>query len=129
MLFDPADIWQQPDINKLRLMDISTAPSGWATNQAHFITFQTENDPSPYWCSEAVEGKSIGFADWANPNMDFIHPIDAEALLELLQTTYKELKGFGSATQLPVFEYSDFIKVMPEAFTILEFGKRNINSK
>jgi hypothetical protein len=129
MLFDPADIWQQPDINKLRLIDISTAPSGWATNQPHFITFQTENDQSPNWFSEAVEGKSIGFADWASPDMDFIHPIDAEALIELLQTTYKELKGLGEAEQLSVFEYSDFINVMPDALTILEFGKRTKNIK
>ena len=126
MLFDPSDIWQPPDLNKLRLVDISMSPAGWATNQQHYITFQTEDDPSPHWRSDPVIGKAISVDDWMNPNMDLIHPINAGQLISLLQKAYSTIKGIDpeSLAEPALLEKTDILEVLPASFTIIEFQKQ-----
>ncbi|WCN39173.1 hypothetical protein [Aneurinibacillus uraniidurans] len=55
MLFDINEIYEEPDLDKLQIVPIDTAPSGWATGTKHHITFQTPDDTSPLWCSNPVK--------------------------------------------------------------------------
>jgi hypothetical protein len=125
MLFDPEDIWDKPDLNKLRLVDISTAPPGWATNQQHFITFQTENDPSPFWCSEPVQGRSISFYNWAEPQAENIRPIGSEEILHYIEKSYRISIG-KDVDQILTFDphqTDQYTKLIPQSLTIIEYEK------
>lgn len=126
MLFDPSDIWQTQKLSKLRLVDISTAPSRWATNQQHYIAFQTEDDPSPYWCSDPIEGKSFNINDWIYPDHEMINPVNSEQLIDLISKAYATVKGtHARLSERSIFgEGTDLLNFMPESFTILELSKK-----
>lgn len=63
MLFDLDEVYEKPNLDRLRCVDLLAAPTGWATNEPHFITFRTEDDSAPLWCSQPVEGKSLSFTE------------------------------------------------------------------
>jgi len=89
MLFNLADIYEDADLNKLRFVDVSTSPPGWSTNTRHFITFQTENDPNPYWCSEPIQTRSLSI----NQVAENLKLLTREELLELLENVTFELQN------------------------------------
>ncbi len=65
MIFDEDAVRGRPQFSDLRMVDISTAPSGWTTNENHHICFQ-DTDSTPSWCSDPVEGKLIEFDTFVN---------------------------------------------------------------
>lgn len=128
MLFDIADIWEAPRVDKLRCVDISTSPAGWATNQRHFISFQTETDPSPLWCSEPIEGKSMSFDEWAFGDYH-ISPkkMTGKEILNLIMATLEEIRRINKKrieameTDYRREQKDSFTKLLPSSFTIIEF--------
>ena len=123
MLFESDDIYKKPDLDLLRCVDISTSPTGWATNERHFITFRTESDPSPLWCSDPIEGKALGFKEWASLDSK-IGPrkLTAEELLNIIEGVNEEIGGRGAKRQRGLFKQSEFsARYLPECFTIMEF--------
>ncbi len=123
MLFESEDLYKTPDLDQLRCVDISTSPSGWATNEPHFITFKTGNDQNPLWCSDPTEGKAIGFKEWASPDSQ-IGPrkLTAEELLKTIKEANGEIGGRSVNRQRPLFKQSEFsARFLPECFTIVEF--------
>lgn len=64
MLFNTMDIYSKPDIRKLRMVPISSAPQNMLNNERHFLIFRKEDDPSPLWCSEPKEGLAYSCKDW-----------------------------------------------------------------
>jgi hypothetical protein len=58
MIFEEDDIIRNPELDDLRMVDIQSAPVGWATNTSHHICFQ-ETDGDPFWCSKPTEGKAV----------------------------------------------------------------------
>jgi len=130
MLFDIADIWDVPNVNKLRCIDITTSPAGWATNQRHFIAFQTENDQTPCWCSEPIIGKSISFDEWAFGD-ERISPkkMTGQQLQTLMNNTLKEMLKINKQ-KIEVTDHNNvkkesdlFTKLLPPSFTIIQFEK------
>lgn len=113
MLFDLFDIYDTPvDLSTLRLVPVTTAPTGWATNQRHFITFQTKTDNNPLWCSKPKEGESYS----ANEILERqrMKLLSATELLELLSEVDKVLmKNIDKSER--------YKKYYPESFTIIEF--------
>ncbi len=129
MLFDIADIWEEPNLNMLRCVDISTSPAGWATNQRHFLAFQTEADQSPFWCSEPIMGKSISFDEWAFGH-DHMSPkkMTGRELHHLIIATLDEMREINKK-QIEAMEADyrrkekdSFTQLLPSSFTIVEFG-------
>lgn len=59
MLFEQHELYAAPDLKTLRLADLKTCPSMYTDNDRHFIYFDQQNS-TPTWCSEPVEGKGIG---------------------------------------------------------------------
>ena len=131
MLFESGDLYQDPNLDLLRCVDISTSPTGWATNQAHFITFKTETDQNPMWCSDPIEGKAIGFKEWASLDSQ-IGPkkLTAEALLDIIKLANEEIGGTGGKRQRALFKKTEVrTKYLPEGLTILEFEETSHNRK
>ena len=59
MLFTSDDLHEDPvELEKLRLIDIRSAPQGWNTDEPHYIIFQAAQDPGPLWCSEPISAKA-----------------------------------------------------------------------
>jgi hypothetical protein len=58
MILEENDVLNRPRLRDLRFVDVSSSPTGWLTNEKHFIAFQTSS-LSPTWCSEPVPGKAL----------------------------------------------------------------------
>ncbi len=94
MVFDTPELWQQPaDIAKLRLVDVTSAPSGWATNDAHHIVFKKPMDPTPQWCSDPFPAESYGMDD--RPERRRPQPMSGEQALGFLAQCIGALFGDG----------------------------------
>lgn len=115
MLFDTSELYETPvDLNKLRFVPISSAPTGWTTNSRHFITFQTKNDESPLWCSDPIKGESFGILDLLN-NENNLRLLSSKELLELIDNTKSTISKIGKENKK-----SDFL--LPVCMTIIEFA-------
>lgn len=130
MLFDIADIWEPPSVDKLRCVDISTAPPGWATNQRHFIAFQTESDPAPLWCSEPVKGRSQSFDEWAfGEGVASPQKGTGKDILNLIERTMDVMRSLNKR-RIDAFEADSrkrdkdtITSLLPSSFTLIEFKK------
>jgi len=59
MLFDRSELYStEPDLESLRLADVTSCPEAYSDNDSHFIYFN-DIKSAPIWCSEPVEGKAI----------------------------------------------------------------------
>ena len=79
MIFEGIDVYSEPDLDTLALIDVADAPTGWSSDEEHHILFQTETS-TPYWASRPIR------TDWVEPE-DWIReaaPADTETLLHHL---------------------------------------------
>jgi len=59
MLFDRTALYNtEPDLELLRLADVTSCPDAYSDNDSHFIYFN-DTDATPIWCSEPVDGKAV----------------------------------------------------------------------
>lgn len=124
MLFDLDEVYAEPDLNRLRCVDLLTAPTGWATNEPHFITFRTEDDSAPLWCSQPVGGKSLPFKEWASPDSKTSpKKLTAEEMTNFIETTYKEVTSMAGKREPPLLQHQIRVstRFLPECLTIMEF--------
>lgn len=125
MLLELNEIYEDPDLGRLRCVDILSSPSGWATNTKHFITFQNESDPNPLWCSEPVPGRALEFREWASPESKVGPPkLSAEEVLSLIRDAVAEMKKLTGDRLSPSLFHDPYdpTKLLPESFTLMEFG-------
>ena len=113
MLFNIADIYEKPvNLDRLRFVPVTSAPTGWATNSRHFITFQTQYDNSPMWCSKPTEAVAYNISQVLENQK--LRLISASELLDLLREVDNVLsENFDKSER--------FKKYYPESFTIIEF--------
>ncbi len=125
MLFTLDDIYEDPDLDRLVCVDISSSPKGWATNQDHFITFQNEADRSALWCSEPTPGMAFGFREWAFPHSDIApRKLSAKQILNLIEEASKISAGVHEGKAPSRWHNSrEVTRFLPQSFTILQFGK------
>ena len=121
MLFDPSEIWGEPDLNKLRLVDITTSTISLTSDERHFITFQTEDDPSPLWCSDPIKGTSYGY-----PKAPKMELMDGEAIYEQIIAAYSAIKydKHEIATEDQLIKNEDIFEIIPPSLTIVEFERK-----
>jgi len=130
MIFDQKDL-RNPTLDGLRIVDISTAPQGWLTNEAHFITFQDEAGTNTKWCSEPINGKTLSLQEWilhlkpkrmsGSEVISLIKKSEALLLPKFYEPQYKELKG--------IYEVDESGKkkptsILPGCFTIFKFQEK-----
>lgn len=124
MLFDIDDIYEDPDLDQLVCVDVSSSPAGWATNENHFITFRDETDLTPLWYSEPSGGKAFTFKQWAHPECD-ISPkkLSPKLIMELIGEATEMSSGKEKGLLVPGKHFRHVARVLPQSFTIIEFSE------
>lgn len=125
MIFDLDEMYEEPDINKLRIIPINESPTGWATNDRHFITFQNPNDPNPIWQSDPSEGKSFLFKDWISEEFKKgPSPMKPEEIYNLVNDSIniltKKVMEFNKQFQTRI-DKKEPLNILPECMTIIQF--------
>jgi len=117
-MFDIDELYEDPSVEALQIIEVQSAPPGWRTNQRHFLMFQTEDDSNPQWCSEPTPAKGHRFRVWAEADNLRPHKLNRQDLLSLINESVAEL--FPRRPSL--FGEAVFGR-LPESFTIVEFGE------
>lgn len=122
MIFNKADLYKPTDLSKLRLVDVSTAPSAFQDNQSHHIFFPGETD-DPIWCSDPVTGQAISPEEFAELAAGRTREKQSSAgvILEAL-SWLREIARENDAPWVGSFgEFDDFLA---DTLTIIEIKQR-----
>ncbi len=120
MLFDHDRLYEPPDLDALRIVEVATAPAGWATNQSHFITFQTPDDPNPQWMSEPEPAKVYAVPEWLHSSTRSLPKLTGDQVADLIEAVQRELP---SADRKAFREERDTMSHrIPACFSVVEFG-------
>jgi hypothetical protein len=92
MLFDPALLSDDPDMDTLRLVDVETAPPLWTDGESHFLMFQDEKAP-PFWCSDPVQGDGPGAREFFDSDRGRLSPTELTRFLEETRLTYRRWRS------------------------------------
>jgi hypothetical protein len=119
MVFDKLDVWPGSTLSQLKLVDITSSPSGWATNGKHSIVFKNSDDLLPFWYSEPIQAKAITMDEWIKRLL----PLKKEGV-ELIQESAAAIEPkIGkrlSNGNVPETAAS----VIPDSFTVLGLKKK-----
>lgn len=119
MRFSLDELYDDPSVDHLQCVDLNSAPSGWATNDRHFIMFQSEDELNPMWCSEPLPARMFKLRDWIQ-NPDSGPPkLHATQLYALVQDSVAAIRESAG----PLSRREDPARLLPECFTIIEFGR------
>ncbi|MBD2213648.1 hypothetical protein H6G27_27845 [Nostoc linckia FACHB-104] len=126
MIFDQDKLWEKPNLNSLRLVEVKTAPKGWLTNESHHIVFQEPNTPEPFWCSDPTPGSAFSFEE----HLEFeneISRLSGRQTISLINRTVEALRseyeeGFTSDS------ISHATRYLPESMSIYEFEDETITA-
>lgn len=123
MFFDLDALYEEPDLQCLPLVDVTTSPTGWATNDSHYITFQTESDSNPLWCSDPVQGVSYSVDEWVSLDSNKgPSKLTAENLITLITNAIETISGVEHHGQMSFLDHAPLeINVLPSCFTVIEF--------
>ena len=88
MLLYEEELHRPASLDDLRIVPIATAPTGYASNERHFIAFQAR-DSQPVWCSDPVEGKSVTPREW----VEGLTPMRADELAAWMRRIQAEVSG------------------------------------
>ncbi|MDZ8227856.1 MULTISPECIES: hypothetical protein [unclassified Nostoc] len=91
MIFDQDILWEDPNLNLLRLVDVTTAPKGWLTNESHHIVFQNPNSRKIMWCSDPVPGSALSFEEHLELENQ-LSPLSGEQTISLINRTSEALR-------------------------------------
>lgn len=116
MLFDRAELYNtEPDLELLRLADVTSCPDTYSDNDSHFIYFN-DTDAEPIWCSEPVDGKAVSPKQMIG---SISQQLEAIARAEGYQSLWDEL--FSPIELSKGKERMRPLDIVHEALTILEF--------
>jgi hypothetical protein len=118
MMLTPDDVYEPPDLDRLRIVPASSSPSGWATNERHYVCFQTEADDHPIWMSEPHEGHAMSASGWVRRD-GLQRKLRPRELQEFLANAQRALTGNFSKRVEGLEHYPR--KPLPQCLTILEF--------
>jgi len=118
-IMSPDEIYDDPDLDRVQVVDVRSAPSGWMTNEPHYIAFRNERDVSPSWCSEPVPGRSAPFARWVRSD-SAPRPLNGSEGLDLILTASRTMVGTPEKADRSPY-LTEPSGLMPESFTIIEF--------
>jgi len=125
MIFDIEELYEEPDIDKLRIISLDNSPSGWATNQQHCLIFRNKKDNDPLWYSEPMNGKSTSLLNWINneeiqENKKMTSDEIYQFILKTKEILFKNIKKRINPEK--IFQYKKF-NILPESMTIMQFEK------
>jgi hypothetical protein len=109
MLFNREKLWEKPNLDHIRFVDIATAPGNWSINSKHHICFQNECDDKPLWCSIPHLGKSISSNEWIKRIKVINDPFEVFEQIKNYYLTLINLKsGLKKIDSLNNFNIIDF---------------------
>ena len=95
MIFGEESLHDEPDIDDVRLVPISTAPPGFLSTEKHYVYFRDKNDPTPFWCSEPTEGASYHAREWAwQSRSKLLNSRELAKFLAELEGVFRLRKGY-----------------------------------
>lgn len=110
MIFNNDDIYEEPNLDKIRFIQVNSAPNGWQTNDRHFILFQSEDDLSPFWYSEPIKAVSFSIEQLIDSkSIKLLNPLETSSLLN------KTSRFFEKFIKEKPYKY------FPETLTLIEF--------
>jgi hypothetical protein len=122
MVFNYDEILEEPDINKLRFVDIRSAPSGWNTNSQHYIAFQRLDDLESYWFSKPETSKCLNIDQWSENNVGITTLNHYEVIDYIQKLSHQISEIFTHKEQLRLTdEYLENKYYLPECWSIMEF--------
>ncbi len=118
MVFE-LDVYAEASLDDLRIVPVADAPTGYATNERHFITFQKKTDTTPTWCSEPVKGRALSVIEWLRSDRmpRLLNRAEFRAWLEKVRTATRTQPMpalFGEAA------------AWPESLTIVAFSNQSL---
>jgi len=116
MIFDRDELYNQaPDLDLLRLADISSCPSDYSDNEKHFIYFNDIASP-PVWCSEPTKGSAVSPKELAGKISEEIR---GDGYIDNQLNLFKALREpLGKEGEL---QKTRLIDLVSDSFRILEF--------
>jgi len=115
MMFNVDELYDEPNIDQLQVVDVRSAPGGWSSSDRHFITFQSVAGASPQWCSEPVPARAHPFRGWLESAETRPRRKTGVEILELIEATIEALAVNRRAT--------DREQTLPLALTVIEFAE------
>lgn len=114
MLFDAKEIYDEPNLEKLQIIDVKTAPdpSSWNKDERHFIMFQNERGEDMHWCSEPILGRTYSFFKWLESDLR-PNKLTREQVVDLLKeyNNYKKVKNINDTDLgLTIFEFGESVQ-------------------
>ena len=113
MMFDLDQLYEEPDIDQLQVVDLRSAPAGWTPTERHFIAFQTPYGAAPQWCSESVPASARKGSAWVESTENQRGRRNGPQILSLIETSVAELRQ--------AVQSHDGVQLLPAALTIVEF--------
>lgn len=119
LLFNMAHIYEDPDLDNLQAIDVTSAPSSINGNDRHFIYFESHNHPNPYWCSEPFSAKSIRLSDWVLDETLRPRQRTTSEIIDLIDIAKEAIYGTDTRADQARTKFEPWL---PHSFTILSFG-------
>lgn len=115
MLLDADQIYDEPDLDTLRLVPVASAPTGFNTNESHHIVFQDENSPDWFWCSEPQAATVLRPLQWLQQAPTLL--LNGAQLAERLE----KIRAFIAAEREPRTWLGE-TPAIPTSFTVIELA-------
>ncbi|WP_237133819.1 hypothetical protein [Pseudohongiella sp. O18] len=125
MLFDRSELYrEEPDLDLLRLADLSDCPSIYDDNESHFIYFN-DTGASPIWCSNPTEGKAYKPSEVVeNVRQQLIDPA------ELRENQLRLLDSLKGVTENVITRKEEkILSLVADSLTILQFTSEEPNKQ
>ncbi len=115
MMADIDELYDEPNVDQLQIVDVRSAPVGWGSTDRHFIAFQSLAGASPQWCSEPVLARAHSARAWLESAETRPVRKTAAQVLELVEAASEAL-----AIQRTTGEES---QGLPLSLTLVEFAE------
>jgi hypothetical protein len=118
MIFDSNEIYDAPNLDLLRMVDVATSPTTFKANERHFIAFKDKTDVIPVWLSEPIPAESMGFKEWAakSTGLSRMSGEDVVVLMNKASNAIREMTLKSYEFNIPKTDL-----YIPESFTLVEF--------
>lgn len=134
MILSSDEIYNEPDPNLLKIVQISSSPGGWSAADRHFLTFRNPSDPSPIWNSEPVRTRSFSLnqlLDSSDIRPIAMNSIEIISLVSLIKEISENPRLIESESRNRLYErevdisHSERNNSIPTCFNIVEMERNN----
>lgn len=120
MIFNQDELWNKPNLKLLRFVDVMTAPSGWLTNEQHYLAFQSPTTSVPMWCSDPVEGRAFSEEErWQSENLPI--QLYGEQVISLIDSVAEIFSNQSNQVLIQSTLFPRLARYLPPLMCLYEF--------